>query len=279
MQANSDKNLEFIEKYILPNIGLNDVDGLPAIIKQKLDSGEPQWSFSITDNIRGKNVQGEYIFSKSETNADDPNSYLSAVKGRIIANDGTMEHEQEFRVVNQRFVNMEKMLGLMNGNAVSFDYFKKGERSPSQGYLMVDAEGALKLYANSTTNFNLARAMSAIPLHKISQQQKEKMTYDINHGFPPIGDVKMPDASIQKAKLELHPKIGALLAKDLDGNRLFFKESMKVISEVPKLSPIPNNGIKKDDKELSAKALALLNKAEEKKNSQKNSQERKTSIK
>ena len=266
MQSNTDKNLEFIEKYILPNLGLSDVPGLPEHIKAKLDEGLSQWSFAINDKVRGKDVNAEYIFSKSETNSDDPNSYLSAVKGRVIGNDGTIEHEQEFRVVNQRFVPMEKMLGLMtNNNAVSFDYFKDGDRIPRHGYLQINAEGELKLYANATTNFNLARALSEIPLHKMTALQKEKMIYDINNGFPPTVEVKMPDGSIQKAKLEIHPKIGAVIAKDLDGNRLLFKEGMKIISDAPKLN-IVKDGTKKDENELSAKAKELLKKAEEKKN-------------
>ncbi|WP_127127878.1 hypothetical protein [Pseudoflavitalea rhizosphaerae] len=265
MNKEQQSNFEFIYNNIFnQNLGI-DIDGLDMLIKENIMKNPIEWSLSIDDTIRGKKVNAEYTFSKSETNPDDPKYYFSKAKGITLAQDGTIEVEQEFKVISQRFVNMEKMLGLLNGNPVSYDYFKKGENKPYEGYLQLDAVGELKLYANSTTNFNLIRKLSEIPLHKMTQQQKEKMIHDVNHGFPPTVEVKMPDGSIQKAKLEIHPKIGAVLAKDMEGNRLRFSEGMQVLSSGPKINPVSESP-KKEETKVTPATQALINKADSKKN-------------
>ncbi|MDF2191360.1 hypothetical protein [Paraflavitalea sp. CAU 1676] len=245
------RNYQTLKEEVLPRMGFGGVfdDQLQPAMQQ----GKPEFSLQVPASFGTDKMNYELVFQKNKKDTNDQRYYLNEVKV-VLEKPEAPKKEYTFQLFNQTGFNASQMYNAMDGRYVHSEFRGKSNNQVSVWTTIQETqkEGKIvtsdrRVYENSS-NFNLVKAMSALPLAAMSQEQKENALQNMRDGHKASVIIKT-DTGRESVTLVAQPHVGEIAVFNLKGERLHLdKANVQGVAPVFELPPLTKSLVEAADK-------------------------------
>ena len=175
-----EKNYQFLSE-TLSQLGFGDT--LNDALRTKMKLGMPEFELKAKDTYDKDQMLYSLKFAKKE---DGDFYFLNAFNAKLTKENGETV-SQNFPLYKQRGYSAEESYNLLSGRAVYKTFTKEGERVGRWSRLDFTSQNekgnfTLKSYYDNTSNFNLVKELSKLPLMATAQEEKEALIRGLQKG-------------------------------------------------------------------------------------------------